>query len=266
MADRNPFALWRRFLTLPNDSRPKTIAVAFLVSAISAGLVTGATVVLRPIQAENRAAEERVRLENLLASIPGMSDIVTEAGGDALSTVVVRLDEARAAAEVKPAELSAALENPANWTRLAPEDDTAGIGARPDLTQVYILRDGDRVSLLILPINGAGYNGPLTAMLALRDDMNTIAGIAITGQSETPGLGARIEEPAWQAQFAGTKLADDKGELRFTVAHGAAGNEYEVDGITGATRTSSAMTRMIRFWVGPLGYGPLIDAVRRGEF
>jgi Na+-transporting NADH:ubiquinone oxidoreductase subunit D len=40
----------------------------------------------------------------------------------------------------------------------------------------------------------------------------------------------------------------------------------EVDGITGATRTSNAMTRMIRFWLGPEGYGPFLDAVRRGEF
>ena len=28
----------------------------------------------------------------------------------------------------------------------------------------------------------------------------------------------------------------------------------------------SGVTRMVRFWLGPEGYGPLIDAVRRGEF
>jgi Na+-transporting NADH:ubiquinone oxidoreductase subunit C len=50
------------------------------------------------------------------------------------------------------------------------------------------------------------------------------------------------------------------------VARGPATTEYEVDGITGATRTSNAVTGMVRFWLGPDGYGPLIDAIRRGEF
>ena len=44
MANLNPFRLWRGLLALPNESRPKTIAIAFLVSAICAVLVTGATV------------------------------------------------------------------------------------------------------------------------------------------------------------------------------------------------------------------------------
>lgn len=165
-----------------------------------------------------------------------------------------------------PQTLAAALEDPANWTTLAPEDDMAGLGSRPNYQQIFLLRDGDTVSLAILPIWGAGYNGTIRAMLAMRGDMNTIAGLTVTEQSETPGLGARIEEPAWQASFAGTKLADASGEIRFTVAKGTAASEYEVDGITGATRTSSAISRIVRFWAGPMGYGPLIDAIQRGDF
>lgn len=264
MADTNMTNPWRRFLALPNESRTKTILVAFLVSAVCAVMVTGATVVLRPIQQANRAAEQQLRLETLLASIPGISDLMAVEGG-ALSTVVVDLARG-AAADVAAEDLPAALQDPANWTQLSPEDDTADISARPDLAQVYILRRDGRVSLLVLPVMGAGYNGPIQAMLALRADMNTIAGLAINSQSETPGLGARIEEQAWLAGFAGTRLADDRGDLRFKVARGPATTEFEVDGITGATRTSNAMTRMIRFWAGPLGYGPLIDAVRRQEF
>jgi Na+-transporting NADH:ubiquinone oxidoreductase subunit C len=122
------------------------------------------------------------------------------------------------------------------------------------------------VRLVVLPVLGAGYGGPIRAMLALGPDMDTIAGLAITDHEETPGLGARIEEPGWLRRFPGTELRDPEGDLRFHVARGPAGTEYEVDGITGATRTSNAVTRMIRFWVGPEGYGPFLDAVRRGEF
>lgn len=264
MADLNPISLWRRFLALPNDNRTKTLAVAFLVSVVCAALVTGATVVLRPIQAQNRAAEQQARLEALVAAVPGISDLLGE-GGE-LSTVVIDLDAGAAAKEVTPETLEAALSDATNWTALAAGDDVAGIGNRPDFAQIYLLRSGETVSLAILPVVGSGYGGQIQALLALRGDMRTLAGIAVTEQSETPGLGARIEEAPWQQGFAGKLIFDEAGAFRFAVARGAARTEFEVDGITGATRTSNAITQMVRFWAGPKGYGPLLAAIRRGEF
>lgn len=265
MADLNPFNAWRRLLALPNESRLKTVAMAFLVSAICAVLVSGATVVLRPIQAANRAVEEQARLEALVAGIPGMADLLQRSGGS-LSTVVIDLARGAAAREVTPETLETALADPANWTTLEAGQDIAGLGQRPNFAQIYLLRDADRISLALLPVSGAGYNGRIDAILALRGDMRTVAGLAITRQSETPGLGARIEEPTWLASFAGKQVIDDTGAVRFAVARGAASSAYEVDGITGATRTGNAVTQIVRFWLGPQGYGPLIDAVRRGEF
>ena len=260
--DWNPL---RRLLALPNESRTKTILVAFLVSAISAALVSGATVWLRPIQAANRAAEEQARIAALVQGIPGMSDLLEQSGGT-LSTVVIDLDRGRAAAEVTPATLEAALADPANWTVLDAGQNIAGLGQRPNFVQVYLLRDGDTVSLLLLPLSGQGYGGRIDAIMALRGDMNTIAGIAVTQHSETPGLGARIEESSWRASFPGTELRDASGELLFHVARGPASGVHEVDGITGATRTGRGVTQMVRFWLGPDGYGPLLDAIERGEF
>lgn len=266
MADLNPISAWKHFLALPNESRTKTIGIAFIVATVCAILVNGATVILRPIQAQNRAAEQQVRLEALVSAIPGMRDLIGESGGNALSAVIIDLEEGAAASEVTPETLETALQDPSNWTALSPAEDIAGISTRPDYAQIYILRDAEKVSLVILPIAGTGYNGRIQAMLAMHGDMNTIAGLAITEQSETPGLGARIEEQAWQSNFAGTRVKDDRGSTRFTVARGPASNDYEVDGITGATRTSNAVTQMVRFWLGQQGYGKLADAIRRGEF
>ncbi len=260
--DWNP---WRRLLALPNESRAKTIVVAFLVSAICAALVSGATVMLRPIQAANRAAEEQARIAALVKGIPGMATLLEEAGGS-LSSVVIDLESGRAAKGVTSATLETALADPANWTAIDPGRDLAGLGQRPDFAQVYLLRDGDRVSLALLPVAGQGYGGRIEAVIALRGDRNTIAGIAVTRHSETPGLGARIEESSWQAGFPGTELRDEAGEMRFRVAHGPASGVHEVDGITGATRTGRGVTQMVRFWLGPDGYGPLLDAIGRGEF
>ena len=265
MADLNPIAAWRRLLALPNESRTKTIAMAFLVSAVCAVLVSTATVVLRPIQAANRAALEQARLEALVAGIPGMAALLQESGGE-LATVVIDLPRGAAAREVTPATLADALADTANWSVLTPAQDIAALGARPDFAQVYLLRQDERIELVLLPVSGAGYGGRIDAILALHGDMRTIAGLAVTGHSETPGLGARITEPAWLAHFPDTRAVDDSGAARFAVARGAAATEFEVDGITGATRTGSGISQMVRFWLGPDGYGPFLAAIRRGEF
>lgn len=70
MAEMNPITAWRRLLALPNESRTKTLVIAFLVSAVCALFVSGATVILRPIQTANRAAEQQARLETLIAESP----------------------------------------------------------------------------------------------------------------------------------------------------------------------------------------------------
>lgn len=266
MADPTRPNAWRRFLAAPNDSRGKTVAVAFLVAAICALFVSGATVILRPIQQANRAAEQQIRLEALLAAIPGMDDILAEAGDGELSTVVIDLEAGRAV-EMTPEELEVALNDPGNWTSLTQEQDMAGIGTRQNYAQVYLLRDSnDDVSLLILPVYGAGAQGPIHAMLALHGDMRTIAGMTVLEHVETPGLGGRIDEPAWQQSFAGVRWADDAGNMQFSVARGPSASDFEVDGITGATRTSDAIERIVRFWLGPDGFGPLVAAIKRGEF
>lgn len=261
-SDWNP---WRRFLALPNDSRTKTVIMAFLVSAFCAVLVSGATVVLRPIQKANRAAEEQARIEALVRGIPGMATLLEQSGGT-LSTVVIDLDRGRAAKDVTSDTLAAALADQGNWTPLAAETDLAGLGHRPNFAQVFLLRDGEEISLALLPLTGSGYGGRIDAILALGGDMNTVHGVAVTGHSETPGLGGRIDEASWQAGFSGTEIRDASGEVRFAVARGRSTSVHEVDGITGATRTGNGFTRMVRFWLGPLGYGPLIDAIGRGEF
>lgn len=266
MAQFNPITLWRRFLALPVDSRSKTIIVAFVVAAACSAFVSGTTVLLRPIQKANRAAEQQMRLEAMVSAIPGMQALLDEADGGALSTVVVNLEEGAAAKDITPETIEAALSAPENWTALSPEDDLALIGSRPNYLQIYFIRNEESLSLVILPIFGAGYNGIIEALIALHGDMNTIAGLTVLSHSETPGLGARIEETIWQQSFAGKRFADERGTIRFSVARGPSASEYEVDGITGATRTSSAMARIVRFWLGPTGYGPLIDAIMRREF
>jgi Na+-transporting NADH:ubiquinone oxidoreductase subunit NqrC len=41
--------------------------------------------------------------------------------------------------------------------------------------------------------------------------------------------------------------------------------EFEVDGISGATRSSSGVGNLVRFWLGENGFGPFLARLRQGE-
>ncbi len=89
--------------------------------------------------------------------------------------------------------------------------------------------DGKRY---ILPMQGPGLWGTIAIMVGLEEDLTTFSGLAIVSQNETPGLGARIEEPWFTKQFEGKKSP-------FTLVNeGTAQAPNEIDAITGATRTS----------------------------
>lgn len=89
--------------------------------------------------------------------------------------------------------------------------------------------DGKRY---ILPMQGPGLWGTIAIMVGFEEDLTTLSGLAIVSQNETPGLGARIEEPWFTKQFQGKKSP-------FTLVNeGTAQAPNEIDAITGATRTS----------------------------
>lgn len=255
MPDLNPISLWRRLLAAPNDSRGKTLVMAFLVSFAAALAVSSAAVLLGPRLDANRDAERRARLEALIADTPGLAEILPGAGIDSLEVLTVDLRDTSLAAALDPAQV----------TDLAAEDDIAGIGTRPDIQQIYMARDGRDLALVILPVSGQGYAAAIRGYLALGPDLNTVVGLTITDQAETPGLGATIQTPGWLAQWPGTQLMDETGEIRVAVVRGGATSEYEIDAITGATRSSNGVQNMIRFWIGPLGFGPVLDALRSGD-
>lgn len=116
----------------------------------------------------------------------------------------------------------------------------------------------------IIPMRGKGLWGPIWGYIALGDDLNTVYGAKFDHKSETPGLGAEINEAAFQKQFEGKKLFDDSGKFTsILVRKGGAreGNEHEVDAISGGTITSDGVTYMLRDGIG--SYLPYFQNQRR---
>lgn len=107
-------------------------------------------------------------------------------------------------------------------------------------------KDGKR--FYVVPMVGTGLWGPVWGFIALNDDLNTIAGAVFDHKSETPGLGAEINQPGFQEPFIGKKIFDENGNfVSIKILKGGAdpADMHGVDGITGGTITSVAVGKMI---------------------
>lgn len=260
---RNPFS---KFLGRPNEDPVKILGVAAAVAVVCALVVSTAAVTLKPRQEAHLQAERDARMAAMLDTLPGMADILRDSGADSLETRLVDLATGAYADAPDPAsyDMQAAAADPATAVPIPSETDVATLRQRAPFAPVHILQSGGQVRLVILPVQGQGYQSTIRALLALNADLETVAALTITEQGETPGLGARIEEPDWQAQWPGVRITNDAGEIAVSVVKGGATEPYEVDGISGATRTSNGVGTMLQYWLGPHGYGPFLDRLREG--
>jgi Na+-transporting NADH:ubiquinone oxidoreductase subunit C len=251
------------------DAEPgalRTLLVALAVCAVCSAVVTTSVVLLRPLQLENRERERERQVAALVASLPGFSDLL-QSEGVLLTPQVVEL----ATGAYQPAlEAQALLDSeldPRAGVPLPAESDLAGIGRRPHHAAVYELRRDGAIDTVILPIYGRGYAAGIRGYLALAGDANTVRGIVFTEHQETPGIGAEIQGAEWRSLWPGKRLRDEAGELRFQVVQeavppGTSRATHEVQGISGATRTSEGVSQLVRFWVGPDGFGPYLERIR----
>jgi electron transport complex protein RnfG len=82
---------------------------------------------------------------------------------------------------------------------------------------------------------GSGYGGDISILVAL-DDTETVKGIIILSQQETPGIGARITGNEFTGQFGGLDINDIN----------LMQNGGQIDGLTGATISSTAVVNAVR--------------------
>ena len=99
----------------------------------------------------------------------------------------------------------------------------------------------------VIPVVGRGLWGGLWGYIAVNEAKDKVLGTYFYHESETAGLGARIGEKWFQDQFIGKPIFDEKNNVVLTVVKaGAAQNENEVDGVTGATLTSNGVAAMVK--------------------
>lgn len=262
-------------MSKPKSNNAKTISVALTLCLVCSVLVSAVAVGLKPAQIENARLD---RNKNILVAADmyntesDTADDVAERFKD-FDVKIIDLnkgnylddDELKTAGipDRNAYDASQATKNQALSEDLG-DNDPAGIGRKPKYAKVYVKEDdAGKPELVVLPIQGYGLWGTIYGFLTLESDMNTIKGISFYEHKETPGLGARIEEPEWRAQWNGIHSYDDNGDVATGVTKAGNPKDNWVDGISGATLTSRGVSNMIQFWLGEQGYKPYLDMLRK---
>jgi Na+-transporting NADH:ubiquinone oxidoreductase subunit C len=256
------------------DSTRYTVVFATIVCVVCALLVSVAAVSLQPRQAANARLymEKNVLLAAGLAE-PGVDLSERDVQAIFQKSIKARLVDFESGTLVPEDKASARnydqrkARNDPGASRVAPPNN-AGIGRIANYGIVYFVMKDNAVDQVVIAVEGLGMWGTIYGFLSLAPDGNTVRGLTYYDQKETPGLGGEIGNPKWQALWRGRKGYDDQWNARITVIKGEAGppeqDPLRVDGLSGATVTSNAITRLMQFWLSDNGYGKFLKRFREG--
>ncbi|MDD5034041.1 MAG: Na(+)-translocating NADH-quinone reductase subunit C [Methylococcaceae bacterium] len=286
MADK--FAIWKekayvyaqRILALPNDSFEKTVVVAFALCLVGAVLVSGSAVVLKPLQVSNKAADEKRNILEVVGMLEENTNV--EEAFKKFETKLVDL-ESGDYTEFMNAESfdqRKASKDPGLSVEIPSDKDIAKIGRKSKLAKVYLVKEEGKVKAVILPVSGYGLWSTMHGFMALEGDGQTVIGLNLFDQAETPGLGGEVVNPNWKALWKGKKVYKESGEGDFQRKHHAEvgepvlslvkgsvdpskpGAQHQVDGLAGATLTSNGVNNLVRYWLGSEGFAPYLAKLR----
>lgn len=241
------------------DSIRNTLLVAVSVSLVCSILVAATAVVLKPVQQRN---EDEYR-QRIILEVAGLMqpDVSIETLFATIETRMVEIDSGAyvTGLAASASELTVAI--PA-------ELDIANIRQRAVYATVYLVKEEGELQQIILPVYGSGLWSTMYGYLSVAADGSTVNGLRFYSHAETPGLGDQIDKPAWRAQWAGKQLYDENGAVRIEVVRGIVqdrSSRYQIDGLSGATLTGRGVTQLVRFWIGPQGFGPYLRKIQSLE-
>ena len=275
-------AYCQKILALGNDSLEKTINVAVALCLVCAVLVSLAAVALKPLQVSNKELDMKKNILDVAGLLQSDSDIEKVFATQIEAKLVDLETGAYVEGDANAYDQRKAAKDPAQSIAIPKDKDIAHIRVKAKLAKVYLVKEGDKTQSIILPISGYGLWSTLYGFLALDADGQTVQSINFYDQAETPGLGGEVVNPKWRALWKGKKVyaeADqaslekglvaeaDKGEpalalIKGTVDNTKAGSQYQVDGLAGASLTSTGVTNLVRYWMSKEGFATYLSKVR----
>ena len=256
---------------MENDSVTKTLTVAFLLCLVCSVLVSLSAVGLRQRQRDNKALDEKKNLllvAGLLTDAKASREAILEAYR-AVETRVIDFELGDYAPHIDPEtyDQEKASRDPSQYHAIDPREDLAGIKTRARYGKIYFVREGEELSLIIIPVKGKGLWSTLYGLLALGPDANTVRGLGFYGHGETPGLGGEIDNPSWKDLWKGKRVYSEVGLPAIRVIKGrvdpdSPGAHHRVDGLTGATITSVGVENLVNYWSAEGRYGAFLAKLR----
>lgn len=249
-----------------NDSIKKTLGVVVGLSLVCSIIVSTAAVGLRDKQQANAVLDKQTKIVEV-AGIESEGKKVPELFAQFIEPRLVDFETGEfVEGNAATYDQRKAAKDPAESIKLPADEDKAKILRRANTGVVYLVKDGDAVSKVILPVHGNGLWSMMYAFVAVETDGNTVSGITYYEQGETPGLGGEVENPSWRAQWVGKKLFDENHKPAIKIVKGGApqGSEHGIDGLSGATLTGNGVQGTFDFWLGDMGFGPFLAKVRDG--
>lgn len=253
-----------------NDTIKKTLIVAVSLCLVCSALISFSAVELRDLQEANKTLDK----QNKILSAAGL----LKEGSDAselfksIDSKIVNLETGKFDFDINVLDYDEGSfsRNPETSIELSSDKDIALLKRRENFQTVYLHYENEDLNAIILPVRGYGLWGTMKGYLALRPDFKTIIGLEFFDHKETPGLGGEIDNPKWKAIWKGKEVFSNSGEVVISVIKGSVDkssnqSKYQVDGLSGATITSNGVTNLLSFWLGDMGYGPLIENIKSSE-
>lgn len=265
------FVVYRdKILALSNDSLEKTIAIAVSLCLVCAVLVSMAAVALKPLQHSNKAFDIQKNILDVAGLLKEDTD-VPEAFAEKIEAKLVDMETGNYVEDmdVEAYDQRKAAKDPAQSVEIPAKKDTASIRRKAKIAKVYLVKEGEAIKSIILPVHGYGLWSTMYGFLALNADGQTVQSINFYDQAETPGLGGEVVNPVWRALWKDKKVYSSSGDvalglIKGTVDTSKSDAEYKVDGLAGATLTSTGVTNLIRYWMSNEGFAPYLAKVKTG--
>ena len=278
------FKVYRdKVLALGNDSLEKTIAIAVALCLVCAVLVSFSAVALKSLQVHNKELDMKQNILDVAGLLQEGVDIDTDFA-EKIEAKIVNLETGDYVEDMNVAEYDQrkAAKDPALSVAIPKDKDIAHIRVKAKYAKVYLVKESGAIKSIILPVNGYGLWSTLYGFLSLDPDGQTVQSINFYDQQETPGLGGEVVNPKWRELWKGKKVyaetdqpssekglieSAEMGEPALSLIKGVVdnakpGSQYQVDGLAGASLTSTGVTNLVRYWMSNEGFAPYLAKAR----
>lgn len=247
-------------------SNKYVLAFALGICVVCSALVSATAVALKDRQDANKLLDQQrqvIKVAGLAAADAALPQeevdkifeeiegrVIDRESGDYLDVDVTEVDPLK---ESKKPELS--IETPSEFK-------AAQVSRLANRLEVFEVKTPGK-ECVVLPIHGKGLWSTMYGYLALKPDLSEVVGITFYQHGETPGLGGEIDNKTWKAQFPGRSVFDGADvKLGVVKASAPRDEDYQVDGLSGATITTKGVDATIKLWLGPAGYGPYLEKLK----